>query len=155
MGYNSEVALALKYSIIPDSILDILVEYGEDIYYESHKDEHYILFYIGSVKWNDRGKTGSVIEWLTSIDEKDYRLVELGQESDDNNVSGDLHVFDLNYSRSIMHSGRDPFDVKDEFDNLKVDLNIPSKETIFRKIQNVHRAQVERQAQSSKESQPA
>lgn len=152
MGYRSDVAFAVNFELLGDH-LDDLVGLADQILYDDKDGKHYVLFVIGAIKW---GYCGELEEWIKSLNDEEYKLIVLGEELDDNQYSGDLDLFDLSISRSINYNEDcDEFDTKDKYDNLKVDLNILSKETIFRKIQDVHRAQLERQAKSSEESQPA
>lgn len=139
MGYKSDVAIAFNYKYVTEEVLKKLVESHDDIQYMEDEGDHYLLVIIESVKWNPDSEFGIIISWLKSLKDDHYCIVELGEDSGDNQIEGSLRIFDLSYIREITHSDDgEEYSKEEDFNTLKVDMSIPSKETIFSKIKEIH-----------------
>ena len=138
MGYRSDVAIAFNYKYVTDEVLTKLIELHDHIQYMEDEGDHYLLVIIEGVKWIPNNECGIIINWLTTLNEEEYCIVELGEDSSDNQIGGSLRVFDLSYIRQITYSYGEEYSKEEDFDTLKVDMSIPSKETIFSKIRDIH-----------------
>lgn len=139
MGYKSDVAIAFNYKYVTEEVLKKLVESHDHIQYMEDEGDHYLLVIIESVKWNPLNEFGIIISWLKSLNDDHYCIVELGEDSGDNQIEGSLRIFDLSYIRQITHSDDgEEYSKEEDFNTLKIDMSIPSKETIFSKIKDLH-----------------
>ena len=106
MGYRSDVSLELKKEA--NDIFQALYaqEFPEDIEFlssniEKETDEA-TLYCWSDVKWYDTYPEVSFIgNFISELDENDYRFVRIGEEYEDNETGGYSEEFNLNIHRSI------------------------------------------------------
>jgi len=105
MGYRSDVALELKKE--KNDLFQALYsqEFPEDIEFLSNniqRETDVAILYSWSVKWYDSYPEIAFIEnFISDLDEDDYRLVRIGEETKDNEESGYSEEFNVNIQRSI------------------------------------------------------
>lgn len=109
MGYRSEVTLGVdkklyqkyKSKVSNPSLLREALEECEAI----HESEGYFLFCWSWVKWYpDYGDVRVVEELIDLIEEEDeegYGFIRVGEERDDIEVRGEIHLYDISTSTSI------------------------------------------------------
>lgn len=106
MGYRSDIAFELKKE--KNDLFQALyaANFPEDIEFLSSNIQRETnvatLYFWESVKWYDSYPGVSFItNFISELDEDDYRLVRIGEEHDDNETGGYSEVFNLNITRSI------------------------------------------------------
>lgn len=139
MGYVSDVAIAVKESCLEDKILEQLVKLSDQIHFKECRNSTYILFIIESTKWSEFDEEmQGLIGWLNGLDDVDHKFIRVGDDLTDLSIDGTLDVFDMNITRSITWSDGEVFNNDEDYDSIKVDLNIPSKESFFKKVNDIH-----------------
>lgn len=102
MGYRSQIAIAIDPSVwenAPDNVKETFKEVFETPYLE---EAERIVFYHDWIKWYESDPAVVIIEdWLKSLDEAEYGLVELGEDCSDNRFEGEYWTYNLNFVRMI------------------------------------------------------
>lgn len=104
MGYLSEIVIAVDpkvYAAAPQEVKDAFKSIWDE---PECEDQFRIVFYHDCIKWYDPGedKSVSIIEnWLQTLDEEEYGLVELGEDDSDVRYIGAPNVFDIGYVRKV------------------------------------------------------
>ena len=102
MGYRSEIAIAILPSVwenAPDNVKEAFKEIFET---PNIEEAERIVFHHGCIKWYQSYPLVATIEdWLKSLDEVEYGLLELGEDYSDVRTAGDNWSFNLNFVRKI------------------------------------------------------
>jgi hypothetical protein len=130
VGYRSDVAYAVKLSLLPEDILRKFIDYADTIEMKVDEGEVYILFIINNIKWPD-------VDLPKEVEPENFRLIVIGEFRDDMEDTGELEVFDLGISREIIHTDGIAFDPNKNYDNIKADILPNSEEFIFNKIRKI------------------
>lgn len=112
MGYRSEVAVAVKkecyealvagYSDESKKNIEELISYGE-----KHENEYGILLHWQDIKWySDYDDIAAFMKSLKNIDDKDWYMIRIGDDSDDTEINGCWwdNTFDLSVRREMNMS---------------------------------------------------
>jgi hypothetical protein len=102
MGYRSEIAIAIDPSVwknAPDNVKEAFEEIFET---PDLEEAERIVFHRGCIKWYESYPLVATIEdWLKSLDQTEYGLVELGEDYSDNRFEGEYWTYNLNFVRKV------------------------------------------------------
>nr|QMP83252.1 MAG: hypothetical protein [Caudoviricetes sp.] len=102
MGYCSEIAIAVDPTVFanaPENVKEAFKEIWET---PDREEAERIVFYHDNIKWHLGIDCVFVIEkWLSSLDETEYGLVELGEDLSDTRMEGEYWTYGLDFVRKI------------------------------------------------------
>jgi len=102
MGYRSEIAIAIDPSVwenAPDNVKEAFKEIFET---PDLEEAERIVFYRGCIKWYLSDESVFIVEkWISSLDDTEYGLVELGEDLSDVRMEGEYYTYGLNFVRKI------------------------------------------------------
>ena len=105
MGYRSEIVIAIKpevYAAAPQEVKDAFKSIWDE---PECEDQYRIVFFHDCIKWYDgfdeEGSVTKIENWIKSLDEEEYGLVELGEDDSDVRYIGAPNVFDIGYVRKV------------------------------------------------------
>ena len=102
MGYRSQIAIAIDptvYANAPEEVKEAFQEiWDEPDIIEGDR----VVFEHDSIKWYDSDPTVATIEgWLSSLDEAEYALIELGEDYADVRLEGETFAYGLDFVHQI------------------------------------------------------
>ena len=102
MGYRSQIAIAIDptvYANAPEEVKEAFQEiWDEPDIIEGDR----VVFKHDYIKWYDSDPVVATIEgWLSSLDEAEYALIELGEDYSDVRFEGETSSYGLNFFRGI------------------------------------------------------
>lgn len=102
MGYRSQIAIAVDPSVY-DNAPDQVKKTFQEVFEENQiKESERIVFFHYSVKWYPSYPDVAIIEnWLESLEDNEYALMELGEDYSDVRMSGDCFEYGLDFVRKI------------------------------------------------------
>lgn len=102
MGYRSEIAIAVDPNVFtnaPENVKEAFKEIWET---PDREEADRVVFYHDSIKWYPDDNVVSTIEdWLKSLEETDFGLVELGEDLSDARMEGEYWAYGLDFVRKI------------------------------------------------------
>lgn len=102
MGYHSNIVIAIDPTVYKNSPPDVQEAFEEVFGTPSLEEEDRIIFNHDFIKWYDSDPSVAIIDnWLGSLDECQYGLIELGEDYSDVRMQGEYWNYDLGFVRKI------------------------------------------------------
>lgn len=102
MGYRSQIAIAIDPSVWENSPDNVKEAFKEVFETPAREEAERIIFHHEYIKWYESCPEVATIEdWLKSLDQTEYGLVELGEDYSDIRFEGECYSYDLNFVRMI------------------------------------------------------
>jgi hypothetical protein len=102
MGYRSEIVIAIDPTVYNECPPDVKEAFAEIWSEPSLNEAERIVFHHDCIKWYDVYPVVATIDnWLNSLDETEYGLVELGEDLGDVRMEGEYWTYGLDFVRKI------------------------------------------------------
>nr|QMP83788.1 MAG: hypothetical protein [Caudoviricetes sp.] len=102
MGYRSEIAISIDPTVFanaPENVKEAFKEIWET---PDREEAERVVFYHDCIKWySDDPVVATIEDWLHSLDETEYGLVELGEDLSDTRMEGEYWTYGLDFVRKI------------------------------------------------------
>ena len=102
MGYRSEIVIAVDPTVYDNASVSVKEAFKEIFDEPALEESDRIIFSHDYVKWYDSDPQIAIIEnWLRSLDEAEYGLIELGEDLSDVRMEGEYYTYDIWFVRKI------------------------------------------------------
>lgn len=102
MGYRSEIVIAIDPTVYDNASVSVKEAFNEVFDEYVVEEAERIVFYRNYIKWYESDPQIALIEdWLRSLDETEYGLIELGEDYSDNRFQGEYYNYGLDFVRKI------------------------------------------------------
>lgn len=102
MGYRSEIAIAVDPTVFANARENVKEAFNEVFESPDIKEAERIVFHHHCIKWYLSDESVFIIEkWLSSLDDTEYGLVELGEDLSDVRMEGEYYTYGLDFVRKI------------------------------------------------------
>lgn len=102
MGYRSEIVIAVDPTVYANAPEEVKASFEEIFTRPVLEESERIIFNHNYVKWYDSDPAVAVVEnWLQSLEEAEYGLIELGEDLSDVRMEGEYYTYDIGFVRKI------------------------------------------------------
>ena len=102
MGYRSEIVIAIDPTVYDNASVSVKEAFKEIFDIPELEDAERIVFSHDCIKWYDSDPQIAIVEnWLRSLDETEYGLIELGEDYSDNRFEGEYYNYGLEFVRKV------------------------------------------------------
>ena len=103
MGYRSEIVIAIDPTVYDNASVSVKEALKEIFDEPTLEEAERIVFSYDPIKWYESDPQIAIIEnWLRSLDEAEYGLIELGEDYSDNRFEGEYWNYGLEFVRKVQ-----------------------------------------------------
>lgn len=103
MGYRSEIVIAVDPTVFENAPEEVKDSFKEIFDVPVVEEAERIVFSHDYIKWYESDPAVAVVEnWLQSLDETEYGLIELGEDLSDVRMEGEYYTYDIGFVRKVQ-----------------------------------------------------